>query len=276
MRLEQAVEIYLLSKMFLKFIGITLIGYFFFCVIVRVLTNNAKKKPVEFSILDDSNEELAKTLNGDKGFLRAKITAWLIKFVKNIQLYNSQLVSKKEMVTQNRLRKLYLLDITGHLIVGFSFSSGLIELQNQLLAGIFLPLVYVVVGSLIDYKVMKIRANLGSYLIDKGSFFLVPGLPLLLMINLLWVGAGLLISNLQAETLVVAGFDVGITDMFLGIAAILLGLIGVLLQVKRLKAILKRLSLLGKQAEMSFKKSILLKAIDYIMVYVILGIILFI
>lgn len=101
MRLEQAVEIYLLSKMFLKFIGITLIGYFFFCVIVRVLTNNAKKTPVEFSILDDSNEELAKTLNGDKGFLRAKITAWLIKFVKNIQLYNSQLVSKKEMVVQN-------------------------------------------------------------------------------------------------------------------------------------------------------------------------------
>ncbi|MBM6763474.1 hypothetical protein [Ligilactobacillus agilis] len=122
---------------------------------------------------------------------------------------------------------------------------------------------------------MKIRANLGSYLIDKGSFFLVPGLPLLLMINLLWVGAGLLISNLQAETLMVAGFDVGITDMFLGIAAILLGLIGVLLQVKRLKAILKRLSLLGKQAEMSFKKSILLKASDYMIVYVILGIILF-
>lgn len=95
------------------------------------------------------------------------------------------------------------------------------------------------------------------------------------MINLLWVGAGLLISNLQAETLMVAGFDVGITDMFLGIAAILLGLIGVLLQVKRLKAILKRLSLLGKQAEMSFKKSILLKASDYMIVYVILGIILF-
>lgn len=275
MRLEQAVEIYLLSKMFLKFIGITLIGYFFFCVIVRVLMNNAKKTPVEISILDGSNEELVKTLNGDKGFLRAKITAWLIKFVKNIQLYNSQLVSKKEMVTQNRLRKLYLLDITGHLIVGFSFSSGLIELQNQLLAGIFFPLLYVVVGSLIDYKVIKIRAKLGSYLIDKRSFFLVPGLPLLLMINLLWVGAGLLISNLQAETLMIAGFDVGITDMFLGIATILLGLIGVLLQVKRLKAILKRLSLLGKQAEMSFKKSILLKAIDYIMVYVILGIILF-
>ena len=95
------------------------------------------------------------------------------------------------------------------------------------------------------------------------------------MINLLWVGAGLLISNLQAETLMVAGFDVSITDMFLGIAAILLGLIGVLLQVKRLKAILKRLSLLGKQAEMSFKKSILLKASDYMIVYVILGIILF-
>ncbi|WP_462271591.1 hypothetical protein [Ligilactobacillus agilis] len=95
------------------------------------------------------------------------------------------------------------------------------------------------------------------------------------MINLLWVGAGLLISNLQAETLMVAGLDVGITDMFLGIAAILLGLIGVLLQVKRLKAILKRLSLLGKQAEMSFKKSILLKAIDYMLVYVILGMILF-
>lgn len=95
------------------------------------------------------------------------------------------------------------------------------------------------------------------------------------MINLLSVGAGLLISNLQAETLMVAGFDVGITDMFLGIAAILLELIGVLLQVKRLKAILKRLSLLGKQAEMSFKKSILLKAIDYMLVYVILGMILF-
>ena len=86
-------------------------------------------------------------------------------------------------------------------------------------------------------SVIKIRAKLGSYLIDKGSFFLVPGLPLLLMINLLWVGAGLLISNLQAETLMIAGFDVGITDMFLGIATILLGLIGVLLQVKRLKAI---------------------------------------
>ncbi|MDO4455319.1 MAG: MATE family efflux transporter, partial [Ligilactobacillus agilis] len=167
MRLEQAVEIYLLSKMFLKFIGITLIGYFFFCVIVRVLTNNAKKTPVEFSILDDSNEELAKTLNGDKGFLRAKITAWLIKFVKNIQLYNSQLVSKKEMVTQNRLRKLYLLDITGHLIVGFSFSSGLIELQNQLLAGIFLPLVYVVVGSsAIMGAVMIISARLVMQLLN--------------------------------------------------------------------------------------------------------------
>ena len=121
MRLEQAVEIYLLSKMFLKFIGITLIGYFFFCVIVRVLTNNAKKTPVEFSILDDSNEELAKTLNGDKGFLRAKITAWLIKFVKNIQLYNSQLVSKKRDGDAKSIKKIIFIRYYGSFNCWFQF-----------------------------------------------------------------------------------------------------------------------------------------------------------